>query len=190
MDVIIEKRGVSISCPSFSWSFQKLHWKPQSGSPKPHPSKPHPCSMPQLVTSENGSCAAVFGKLRCKNCTATFPFLQCRRHFDQKTALQQAKNCTATLKKLRCRKVALSCRFRADFRLPRLGTHVQDLLIKDARYLLALRALKKNLVNTQKHSKGPRNFAARKTPRKLGYSFFSTTGADVSGQSTGKNQYL
>ena len=34
------------------------------------------------------------------------------------------KNCTATLKKLRCRKVALSCRFPADFKLPCLGSHV------------------------------------------------------------------
>ena len=42
----------------------------------------------------------------------------------RKAALQQAKNCSATLKKLRCRKVALSCRFPADFKLPRLGTHV------------------------------------------------------------------
>ena len=39
------------------------------------------------------------------------------------------ENCTATSKKLRCKKVALSCRFPAGFKPPRLGTHVSDLLI-------------------------------------------------------------
>ena len=73
---------------------------------------------------ENRSCAAVFGKLRCGSCTATFAFSAVRKAFLPKAALQQAKNCTATLKQLRCRKVARSCRFPADFRLPRLGTHV------------------------------------------------------------------
>ena len=86
-----------------------MHLDLSSASPKPHPSKPHPCNMPR-------SCAAVFGMLRCRSCTATFAFLQCGSH----SALQQAKNCTATSKKLRCRKVALSCRFPADFKLPRL----------------------------------------------------------------------
>ena len=60
--------------------------------------------------------------LRCRNCTATLAFLQCGSHLDQ------TKNCTATSKKLRCRKVALSCRFPAGFKPPRLGTHVSDLL--------------------------------------------------------------
>ena len=83
----------------------------------------------QHATSENGSCAAVFGMLRCRSCTATLVFLQCGCHFGPKAALQQAKNCSATLKRLRCKKVALSCRSPVDFRLPRLGTHVEDLLI-------------------------------------------------------------
>ena len=60
-----------------------------SVSPKPHPSKPHPCK------SENTSCAAILGKLRCRSCTATFAFLQCGSHFLPKAALQQANNCTS-----------------------------------------------------------------------------------------------
>ena len=66
--------------------------------------------------------------LRCRSCTATFAFLECGSHFTKSCAAAQAKNCSATLTKLRCKKVALSCRFPADFKLPRLGTHVEDLL--------------------------------------------------------------
>ena len=98
----------------------KLEMRPKSGSPKPHPSKPHPCNMPQAVTSENGSCAAVFGMLRCRNCTATFAFLQCGRHLYQKlrsskrkTALQHRNRCVAAF-------LPLSCGFQAPtFRHPR-----------------------------------------------------------------------
>ena len=46
------------------------------------------------------------------------------------------KSCTAAneklhcnIEKLRCKKVALSCRFAAGFKPPRLGTHVSGLLI-------------------------------------------------------------
>ena len=93
-----------------------------STSPKPHPSKPHPCNMPQ---ARNRSCAAVFGKLRCRNCTATFAFLRCGSYFYQ--------SCAATSEKLQCNieKAALqesgaflplSCGFQAPtFRHPRLG---------------------------------------------------------------------
>ena len=70
-----------------------------STSPKPHPSKPHPCNMPQ---AKNGSCAAIFGKLRCRSCTATFASLQCGSHFYQKLRCSKRKNCSATVKKLRC----------------------------------------------------------------------------------------
>ena len=49
------------------------------------------------------------------------------------------QSCAAASEKLHCniekatlRKVALSCRFPVDFKLPRLGPHVQDLLIKIA----------------------------------------------------------
>ena len=75
-------------------------------------------------------------KLRCSFWSAALQELHCnivfsavRKSFGPKTALQQTKNCTATSKKLRCRKVALSCRFPAAFKPPRLGTHVSDLLI-------------------------------------------------------------
>ena len=74
-------------------------------------------------------------KLRCSFRNAALQKLHCnigfsavRKSFGPKAALQQTENCTATSKKLRCRKVALSCRFRAGFKPPRLGTHVSDLL--------------------------------------------------------------
>ena len=41
-----------------------------------------------------------------------------------KAALQRTKNCIATSEKRHCKKVELSCRFPADFKLPRLGSHV------------------------------------------------------------------
>ena len=74
-------------------------------------------------------------KLRCSFRNAALQKLHCnigfsavRKSFGPKAALQQKKNCTATSKRLRCRKVALSCRFPAGFKPPRLGTHVSDLL--------------------------------------------------------------
>ena len=50
-------------------------------------------SLPPLEhgTSENGSCAAVFGKLRRRSCTAPFAFLQCGRHFYQKLVCNKRK---------------------------------------------------------------------------------------------------
>ena len=62
---------------------------------------------------------AALQKLHCN-----IRFAAARKSFLPKAAPQQAKNCTATSKKLRCRKVALSCRFPAGFKPPRLGTHV------------------------------------------------------------------
>ena len=74
-------------------------------------------------------------KLRCNFWNAVLQKLHCnirfsavQKSFVPKAALQQTKNCTATSKSLRCRKVALSCRFPAGFKPPRLGTHVSDLL--------------------------------------------------------------
>ena len=74
-------------------------------------------------------------KLRCSFWNAALQKLHCnigfsavRTSFVPKAALQQTKDCTATSKSLRCRKVALSCRFHAGFKPPRLGTHVSDLL--------------------------------------------------------------
>ena len=64
--------------------------------------------------------------LRCRNCTATFAFLQCGGDLYQKlrcnkrkTALQHRNRCVAGFP-------ALSCGFQA----PTLGTHVSDLLMK------------------------------------------------------------
>ena len=65
------------------------------------PLNPTPAAL-QHATSENGSCTAVFGVLRCRNCTATLSLLQCGSHLDQKlrcskrkTALQHRKGCFA-----------------------------------------------------------------------------------------------
>ena len=94
----------------------ELHSRPNlsAGPTKPHPSKPNPCNMP-----------ADFGKLRCRNCTATCAFLQSGRRFHlklrcnkQKTALQESGAFLPAFQL--CRKVVLSCRFPADFKLPRL----------------------------------------------------------------------
>ena len=89
-----------------------------SASPKPHPSKPHPCNMPQAKTEValqfSESCAA-----------ATFAFLQCRRHFYQKPRCNQRKlHCNigkAALQESGAL-LQLSCGSQAPtFRLPRLG---------------------------------------------------------------------
>ena len=110
-------------CRGFSWRIFLGTFSHKSASPKPHPSKPHLCNMPQ---AKNGSCAAVFGMLRCRSCTAAFAFLQCRCHFD-------LLSCAAASAKLQCNieKAALqesgaflplSCGFQAPtFRHPRLG---------------------------------------------------------------------
>ena len=89
--------------PCCNWSLQsQCLWETKSASPKPHPSKPHPCNMPQAKTE----------KLRCSFWNAALQKLHCnirfsavRTSFAPKAALQQAKTCTATSKSLRCRKV-------------------------------------------------------------------------------------
>ena len=95
-----------------------------SASPKPTPLNPTPAT-----------CHKRKRKLRCNFRNAALQKLHCnigfsamRKSFGPEAALQQTKNCTATSKKLRCKKVALSCRFPAGFKPPRLGTHVSDLL--------------------------------------------------------------
>ena len=70
--------------------------------------------------SESRSCAAIFGKLRCRSCTATLAFLQWEVIFT-KSCPSTSEKLHCNIDKLRCRKVALSCRFPEDFRLPRLG---------------------------------------------------------------------
>ena len=100
------------------WTRTHQNLKVLSASPKPHPSKPHPCNMPQAKTEVAlqflECCAAEVALQHSLFCSADVILT--------KPALQQAKNCTATLQKLRCRKVALSCRLQAPtFRHPRLG---------------------------------------------------------------------
>ena len=92
-------------------------YKTCSASPKPHPSKPHPCNMAQakmeVALQFSESCAAEVALQHSLFFSAVW------KSFLPKAALQRAKNCTATLKKLRCRKVALSCRFlRISIRSP------------------------------------------------------------------------
>ena len=92
-----------------------------SESPKPHPCKPHPCNMPQAKTEVAlqflESCAAEVALQHSLFCSAEVVL---------------TKSCAAASEKLHCNiekaalqkfKVALSCRFPADFRLPRLRTH-------------------------------------------------------------------
>ena len=103
--------------------FGRLFYGFSQSIPKPHPSKPQPCNMPQAKTE---AAFAIFGKLRCRSCTATFAVLQCGSPFLPIVPLQQAKNCTATLQKTALHEsgafLPLSCGFQAPtFRHPRLG---------------------------------------------------------------------
>ena len=51
---------------------------------------------PATCHKRNGSCAAVFGTLRCRSCTATFAFLQCGH------VIFLTKSCAAASEKLQC----------------------------------------------------------------------------------------
>ena len=68
---------------------------PYSASPKPHPSKPHPCNMRQAKTEVAlqflECCAAEVALQHSLFCSADVILT--------KAALQQTKNCTATVKK-------------------------------------------------------------------------------------------
>ena len=97
----------------------------ESGSPKPHTCKPHPCNMPQAKTE-----VALQFSERCAAETALQHWLFCsfQSHSDQKlrcnkrkAALQHRKSCVGG-------KWRFPCRFPAAFKPPRLGTHVSDLL--------------------------------------------------------------
>ena len=71
------------------------------------------------------SCTAtIFGKLHCCNVRLS----AVRTSFLPIAALLRTKNSIETLKKLCCKRVALSCWFPADLRLPRLGSHFWVLL--------------------------------------------------------------
>ena len=82
---------------------------PSSASPEPHPSKPHPCNVPQAKTEVAlqflESCAAEVALQHLLFCNADVIF---------------TKSCAATnerlhcnIEKARCKKVALSCAFQA-----------------------------------------------------------------------------
>ena len=80
------------------------------------------CPTPN-ATSENGSCAAVFGMLRCRNCTATSAFLQSGSHLDR-AAANEKLHCNIEKAALQESGpfLPLSCGFQAPtFRHPRLG---------------------------------------------------------------------
>ena len=76
-----------------------LYFFQSSASLKPHPSKPHPCNMPQAKTE------VALQFLECcaaENCTAAIAFLQCGSHLyqklrcnERKTALQHRNRCVA-----------------------------------------------------------------------------------------------
>ena len=95
-----------------------------SASPKPDPSKPHPRNMPQAKTEValqfSECCAAGTALQHCLFCSAEVIWT--------KSCAAANEKLHRNIEKLRCRKVALSCRFPAAFKPPRLGTHVSDLL--------------------------------------------------------------
>ena len=104
----------------------RLYFQQTSASPKPHPSKPHPCNMPQPKKNRNcalilGNCAAetALQKLHCN-----IRFSAVRKSFVPKAALQP-KNCTATSKAALQESGAflpLSCGLQVPkFRHPRFG---------------------------------------------------------------------
>ena len=85
--------------------------------PNPTPLNPTPATCHKRKRKLHCSFRNV--ALQKLHCNIRLPAV--RKSFLPKAALQQANNCSATLEKLHCRKVALSCRFPADFRPPRLG---------------------------------------------------------------------
>ena len=99
----------------------------KSASPKPYPSKPHPCNMPTTKTevalqlSERCAAEVALQHLLFRNADVIF-----------------TKTCAATNEKLRCNiekaelqesGAALSCRLQIC-KPPRLGTHVWALLME------------------------------------------------------------
>ena len=98
-------------------------WQPLTGVTQ-QTLKPDPCDMP--ATSENKTCAALFGKLRCRSCTAS-----CVIGCFCRAEVVCTKSCAAAneklhcdIEKVHCRNGTLSCPFTADFRPTHLGSHV------------------------------------------------------------------
>ena len=85
-----------------------------SASPKSAPLNP----ILQHATSEDRSCVAIFGMLHCRHCTATSTLSAMWMSFCQSCAATD-EQLHGNIAKARCKKMALSCRFPEDFRLPR-----------------------------------------------------------------------
>ena len=89
-------------------NFRKL----LSASPKPDPSKPHPCNMPQAKTE-----VALQFLECCAAETALQPWLFCSAEgIWTKSCAAANEKLHCNIEKLRCMKVALSCRFPAAFK--------------------------------------------------------------------------
>ena len=90
-----------------------------SASPKPHPSKTHPCSMPQAKTEV---------ALQFSECCAAEVALQhslfCSADVILTKSCAAASELHCNIAKAALQESGVSCRFPADFKLPRLGTHV------------------------------------------------------------------
>ena len=102
---------VFVDTSEFNWKGRKT-----SASPKPHPSKPYSCNMAQAKTEValqiSESCTAETALQHSHFCSAEVVF---------------TKSWAAASEKLQCKiekaalqELALSCRFPADFRPPRL----------------------------------------------------------------------
>ena len=89
--VALDVRERKLAVPPFRLFRQTLH-KYLSGSPKPHPSNPHPCNMPQAKTEValqfSGCCAAEVALQHSLFCSADSHFM--------------TKNCAAASEKLQC----------------------------------------------------------------------------------------
>ena len=105
----------------------------RSASPKPHPSKPRPCNMPQAKTEValqfSECCTAETALQHCLFCSAEVIW---------------TKSCAAANEKLHCsiEKATLQesgafLQLSCGFKPPRLGTHVSDLLSRETSRCLA-----------------------------------------------------
>ena len=91
--------------------FRPVTWSSgHLGRPKPHPSKPQ--LLQHATSAKTEVVDAIFRKLRCRSCTATFAFLHCERR-----SYQNSCDCNKSWKtapqhseKPRCKKWRLSLR--------------------------------------------------------------------------------
>ena len=96
---LVQSTRQNYSILSGLWGVRRQISKPLT---PPHPSEPHPCNM---LPAKNRSCAAIFGKLRCRNSNADVVFTRSCAATNENAALQHwRKSC-----------VARKCRFPAAF---------------------------------------------------------------------------